>query len=168
MNKQEFIEELVKNKILQIFARHIKNDISKENLNDLVQDTYVYILELDDDKYNDLFLNNKIFIYLYRLLKNQIFSKNSRYYYNYVRSTRNTTPIENIYDLSYDDARISQIENDRLNVILNNDELAFLKNYEGCDFNLVKVGLLNNKTYGKNRTTINKIKRKITRNYDGV
>ena len=52
---------------------------------------YLEFLEYDNDKLNGLDERDQMRFFIVRWLKNEWFSKNSRYYYTYVVATKNWT-----------------------------------------------------------------------------
>lgn len=52
---------------------------------DLVQDIYVLLLEKDEDLIVNLFNKGELGFYLLKIVKNQLLSANSRYFYTYVK-----------------------------------------------------------------------------------
>lgn len=58
-------------------------------LNDLVQDIYVSLLEKDESLITNLYDTKQIKFFVARMVKNNIFSKNSPYWCKYKRFTTN-------------------------------------------------------------------------------
>lgn len=91
MDKYEIIEEWAKNKRVENIIYTLK--ISGENpqdIEELIQDTYMALLETDDDRIKTLYEKNQIDFYLLRFLKNNLYSKTSRYYYKYKKNNTKT------------------------------------------------------------------------------
>ena len=60
---------------------------------DLVQDIYVLLLEKDDKLIIDLYNKGEIGYYLLRVVRNQLISKNSKYYYTYIKLGANSADL---------------------------------------------------------------------------
>ena len=52
---------------------------------DLIQDIYLLLLQKDDDLIVNLYNKGEIGYYLLRVVRNQLLSKNSSYYYKYIK-----------------------------------------------------------------------------------
>ena len=52
---------------------------------DLIQDIYLLLLQKDDDLIVNLYNKGEIGFYLLRVVRNQLLSKNSSYYYTYIK-----------------------------------------------------------------------------------
>ena len=52
---------------------------------DLIQDVYLLLLQKDDNLIVNLYNNGEIAYYLLRVVRNQLLSKNSSYYYKYIK-----------------------------------------------------------------------------------
>ena len=52
---------------------------------DLIQDIYLLLLQKDDDLIVNLYNKEEIAYYLLRVVRNQLLSKNSKYYYTYIK-----------------------------------------------------------------------------------
>lgn len=91
MDKYDIIEEWARNKRVENIIYTLK--ISGENpqdIEELIQDTYMALLETDDDRIKTLYEKNQIDFYLLRFLKNNLYSKTSRYYYKYKKNNAKT------------------------------------------------------------------------------
>ncbi len=96
MTKYEIIDKLARqNEIEKIVYKMVgtsKNPLDAPK--DLIQDIYIILLEKDPQVIEDLYNNNELGFYILRICRNQIFSCNSPYYYNYVRFRVNSDEIE--------------------------------------------------------------------------
>lgn len=84
MKKTQIIEKWAKAKKVETLLKSL--DTKSENPNDiqeLIQDIYLILLETDDDKIEKLYNKNNEDFYILRLLKNNLYSKTSQYYYKY-------------------------------------------------------------------------------------
>ena len=52
---------------------------------DLIQDVYLLLLQKDDNLIVNLYNKGEIAYYLLRVVRNQLLSKNSSYYYKYIK-----------------------------------------------------------------------------------
>ena len=52
---------------------------------DLIQDIYLLLLQKNDDLIVNLYNKEEIAYYLLRVVRNQLLSKNSKYYYTYIK-----------------------------------------------------------------------------------
>ena len=52
---------------------------------DLIQDIYLLLLQKDDNLIVNLYNKDEIGYYLLRVVRNQLLSKNSKYYYTYIK-----------------------------------------------------------------------------------
>lgn len=67
-----------------------------QDLEELTQDLYIVLLEEDDEKIKRLYEKNQIDYFILRLLKNNLYSKTSRYYYKYKKN--NTDDLKDVDD----------------------------------------------------------------------
>ena len=97
MNKQEIIQEISKQKIVEEIVYNIgsKDD---EDLKDLIQDIYINLLEKEDNLIENLYSTNQLKFYIIRMVVNNIHSKNSPYYTKYKKDKINKVKIEELYD----------------------------------------------------------------------
>ena len=52
---------------------------------DLIQDVYLLLLQKDDNLIVNLYNKGEIAYYLLKVVRNQLLSKNSKYYYTYIK-----------------------------------------------------------------------------------
>jgi hypothetical protein len=95
--KQEIINELAQEKIVEELVSNITKSNSFE-IGDLIQDIYVFLLDYNDDKIIELYENKQLKYFIVRMIYNNYFSVNSRYYYKYKKFINNSTQIEDLYD----------------------------------------------------------------------
>lgn len=87
MTKNEIINEWARQRKIETLLESL--DTKGENpqdLEELCQDLYIVLLEEDENKIERLYEKNQIDYYLLRLLKNNLYSKTSRYYYRYKKN----------------------------------------------------------------------------------
>ena len=82
MTKNEIIEELAKNKVVEEIAINTSKG-SYPDLDDFINDIYLELLEKPEDKIQQLYQKNQIKFFISRMITNNLFSANSRYYYKY-------------------------------------------------------------------------------------
>ena len=73
MNKYEIVEQLARARKVEEMVSNILTD----DLRDLCQMVYVYLLEYDDDKIADLHEHNQMGFFIARIVINQFRSKHS-------------------------------------------------------------------------------------------
>ena len=97
MDKQEIIQEISKNKVVEEIVYNIgsKDD---EDLKDLIQDIYINLLEKEDSLIETLYNENQLKYFIIRMVVNNIHSKNSPYYTKYKKDKINKVKIEELYD----------------------------------------------------------------------
>ena len=97
MNKQEIIQEISKDKVVEEIVYNIGSK-GDEDLKDLIQDIYINLLEKEDSLIETLYSTNQLKFYIIRMVVNNIHSKNSPYYTKYKKDKINKVKIEELYD----------------------------------------------------------------------
>ena len=97
MNKQEIIQEISKQKVVEEIVYNIGSK-GDEDLKDLAQDIYINLLEKEDSLIENLYSTNQLKFYIIRMVVNNIHSKNSPYYTKYKKDKINKVKIEELYD----------------------------------------------------------------------
>ena len=97
MDKQEIIQEISKNKVVEEIVYNI-GDRGDEDLKDLIQDIYINLLEKEDNLIETLYNENQLKYFIIRMVVNNIHSKNSPYYTKYKKDKINKVKIEELYD----------------------------------------------------------------------
>lgn len=95
--KQSIINEFAKQKKIEELVYNITKTSSFE-LDDLIQDIYMFLLEYDAEKICKLNENKQLIFFIVRMIYNNYFSKTSRYYYKYKKFINNCEKIEDLYD----------------------------------------------------------------------
>ena len=72
---------------------------------DLIQDIYLLLLQKDDDLIVNLYNKGEIGYYLLRVVRNQLLSKNSSYYYTYIKLGANSDDISEAAHIPTEDNR---------------------------------------------------------------
>ena len=70
---------------------------------DLIQDIYLLLLQKDDDLIVNLYNKGEIGYYLLRVVRNQLLSKNSSYYYTYIKLGANSDDISEAAHIPIED-----------------------------------------------------------------
>lgn len=97
MDKQEIIQEISKDKVVEEIVYNIGNK-GDEDLKDLIQDIYINLLEKEDNLIENLYNTNQLKYFIIRMVVNNIHSKNSPYYTKYKKDKINKVKIEELYD----------------------------------------------------------------------
>lgn len=89
MNKYEIVEKLSREhqveKIVYKMLGNSKNPVDAPD--DLVQDIYLLILEKPDDFIENMYERKELGYWLLRVVRNQLLSQNSPYYYTYIKES---------------------------------------------------------------------------------
>ena len=72
---------------------------------DLIQDIYLLLLQKNDDLIVNLYNKGEIGYYLLRVVRNQLLSKNSSYYYTYIKLGANSDDISEAAHIVEEDTR---------------------------------------------------------------
>lgn len=82
MVKNEVIEELAENRVVENMVHSMKASVGEnpENIRELISDVYLIICEMDDDKIIELYAKGQLKFYISRIITNQLCSKTSPYY----------------------------------------------------------------------------------------
>jgi len=90
------VEELAKTRVVETMVENMNiNDYP----DDLAQEIYLILLEYDNDKLKDIFDKKQINFFLSRIIMNQVFSKNSPFYYKYKRWDENKNELDYTTDI---------------------------------------------------------------------
>ena len=87
MTKYEVIDIIAKKHLVERIVNKLLSS-SKNPFDcseDLIQDIYLLLLQKDDDLIVNLYNKEEIAYYLLRVVRNQLLSKNSKYYYTYIK-----------------------------------------------------------------------------------
>ena len=77
MNKYEIVEQLARARKVEEMVSNIAHSPLTDDLRDLCQMVYAYLLEYDDDKIADLHDHNQMGFFIARIVINQFRSKHS-------------------------------------------------------------------------------------------
>lgn len=61
---------------------------------DLIQDIYLLLLQKDDDLIVNLYNKDELGYYILKVVRNQLLSVNSKYYYTYIKFGANSDELE--------------------------------------------------------------------------
>lgn len=93
VDRQTVINCLAVSGIVEEIIRNVAGD-SDENLKDLAQDIYIYLLSKDEDKLVYMFENKQIKYYITKIITNQIYSNSSPFYCTYKKDKNNKKNID--------------------------------------------------------------------------
>lgn len=82
LSKYDIIEILAKQKKVEKFIQNTAKTSAPE-LDDLAQDIYVILLQMEEEKLVNLFNNNELDFWIARVILNQYFSNTSPFYTKY-------------------------------------------------------------------------------------
>lgn len=88
------IEQLARDRVIEEIIENITNAPLTDNLKDLAQDLYLDLLEKPQDKIYSLYTSGQLRWFLVRMVTNNLLSKNSRYYYTYIKDRNNMIDID--------------------------------------------------------------------------
>ena len=88
------IEQIARDRVIEEIIENITNAPLTDNLKDLAQDLYLDLLEKPQDKIYALYTSGQLRWFLVRMVTNNLLSKNSRYYYTYIKDRNNMIDID--------------------------------------------------------------------------
>ena len=105
MTKYEIVEDLANSSTVEKMVYKILS--SSKNIfdcpQDLIQDIYLLILEKDDTQVQDLYDKGELNYFLLTVTRNQMLSKNSPYYYKYIKFGKQSENLEEHKDIPLED-----------------------------------------------------------------
>lgn len=84
MSRTDEINKIAKDHVVEDIIRNIAKS-KDEDLADLSQDIYLQLLEMSEDKFKILQKGDQLRYWLVGLIRNNVFSNTSPYYYKYKR-----------------------------------------------------------------------------------
>ena len=96
MTKKEIIEKWAKEKKVETLIKKHTDFSNNPYIEDLINDIYIDLLLKDDELIQKLENENEIDYYLIKVIRNNLYSKNSPFYYKYNKFRINSTDIEEI------------------------------------------------------------------------
>ena len=107
MTKYEVIDIIAKNHLVEKIVYKLlpcsKNPFDCPE--DLVQEIYLLLLQKDDNLIVNLYNKDEIGFYLLKIARNQLLSKNSSYYYTYIKLGANSDELEKGAHITTEDNR---------------------------------------------------------------
>ena len=107
MTKYEVVDIIAKEHLVERIVNKLLSS-SKNPFDcpeDLIQDIYLLLLQKDDDLIVNLYNKGEIGFYLLRVVRNQLLSKNSSYYYTYIKLGANSDDISEAAHIPTEDNR---------------------------------------------------------------
>ena len=80
MDKMSIITEIAQNKVVETMVKNVTYKPLNDDTKDLVQMTYLILLEYDEAKLQDLWQNNQMSFFIARIIINQFRSSNSPFH----------------------------------------------------------------------------------------
>ena len=80
MDKMSIITEIAQNKVVETMVKNVTYKPLNDDTKDLVQMTYLILLEYDEAKLQDLWQNNQMSFFIARIIINQFRSLNSPFH----------------------------------------------------------------------------------------
>ena len=98
MTNAQIINEIANNGLVEEIIQGVSYSKfeNQVNLQDLAQDIYLQLLQMDTKKLNDLYTKNQISFWIARIVVNSIHSKTSPYYYMYKKAQMQSVNINDI------------------------------------------------------------------------
>ena len=95
MDKREIIDTLAKEKKVEEIIRNVDKGNCKDTvaLTDLAQDIYLILLQKPEDTIVNAYNNLELNYYISRIVVNNLNSKNSRFYYTYIKPNKDKDPL---------------------------------------------------------------------------
>ena len=105
MTKYEVVDIIAKEHLVERIVNKLLSS-SKNPFDcpeDLIQDLYLILLQKDDDLIVNLYNKDEIGFYLLKIARNQLLSKNSSYYYTYIKLGANSDDISEAAHIPIED-----------------------------------------------------------------
>lgn len=83
MTVNDIVEEIYKTNLLTELCENI--GVTKNNMDDFLQEIYLILLEYDEEKLIEIYNKNQLKFFMVRIILNQHHSKNSPFYMKYKR-----------------------------------------------------------------------------------
>ena len=101
MTKKEIIEKWAKEKKVETLIKKHTDFSNNPYIEDLVQDIYIELYLKDNELIEKLENNNEIDYFLTKIIRNNLYSKTSPFYYKYNKFRKITDEIEQNADENY-------------------------------------------------------------------
>ena len=102
MSKNDIVTELASKRMVEEIISNISKGTFPDT-DDLAQDIYVALLNKPEEKLQQLYTNKQMNYFVTVMVRNNLMSMNSPYYYNYMRYHQNRSEFINKEDLLDDD-----------------------------------------------------------------
>lgn len=99
LTNEEIVEKLAKSRTVEVIIQNLQKRKISDLERDLSQDTYIFLLCLDNDLLNKLYNNGEINYYIVKVLKNNLYSKTSKFYHSYKKFDNITSNISDYNNL---------------------------------------------------------------------
>lgn len=87
------IEKIANEKVVENLLKKYTDFSNNPYIDDLAQDIYICLLETDNETIEKLYSSNELEYYIKRIIKNNLYSKTSPFFYKYERFRKITDEI---------------------------------------------------------------------------
>ena len=87
------IEKIANEKVVENLLKKHTDFSNNPYIDDLAQDIYICLLETDNETIEKLYSSNELEYYIKRIIKNNLYSKTSPFFYKYERFRKITDEI---------------------------------------------------------------------------
>lgn len=100
VSRKDIVDYAAKEKMVEkavdLFRAYeaVNNPYYEVDLQDLAQDIYLYLLNMPAEKIGKIYLDGKLKYFIFIMVKQNVQSNNSRYYYAYKKFIKECTQIE--------------------------------------------------------------------------
>lgn len=101
LGKQKFVEKLVRSYMKCVSKQEIYS--RKDYLEDFSQDIYIQLFTMDNKFLEYLYTSNELEYYIRRIIKNNLFIKNSKFYNTYLKNVENLTGFTENDNIAYEE-----------------------------------------------------------------
>ena len=110
MTNYEIVTQLSKNKFVEKLVKYYMKYVSKQEIysrkdyfEDFSQDIYIQLFTMDNKFLEYLYTSNELEYYIRRIIKNNLFVKNSKFYSTYLKHTENLTELTENHNIAYEE-----------------------------------------------------------------
>lgn len=97
MTKLEIIDDMARRRVVEQLLSTQTQYKSNPYIDDLAQDIYIILLNEDDELIERLYNEGSLVYYTIRIMKNNLHSTTSQFYYNYQRYRRMANELDERY-----------------------------------------------------------------------
>lgn len=101
MTKKEIITEIAKNKTVENLIKTHTDFANNPYIDDLAQDIYISLMSKSEELIIGLYNNDEINYFISKMIKNNLYSSNSPFYYQYQKFRKITDEIGDNLDEEY-------------------------------------------------------------------